>query len=106
MREIFNSAMLKPMPPIANKYYLPKMRMLVALVFELQLAAGEKSFFVSCRDAGALIKVDFRRVSAWLRKLQADGVLQRISTGSMGTHKANKYRLGVCKTDDRKTKNA
>ena len=85
--------MKKPLPNIAKKYYLSKMQRLVALCAELQIAAGHGTFFLSCRDAGALIDEDFRKVSTWFKKLEFDGVLKRVSTGKLSSHKANEYRF-------------
>jgi DNA-binding Lrp family transcriptional regulator len=69
------------------------MKLLVALCAELQIAVGQGTFFLSCRDAGDLLDQDFRTVSRWLKKLEFDGVLKRIATGSRGSHKANEYRF-------------
>jgi hypothetical protein len=91
LHAVFEAAMKKPLPTVASKYYLPKMQRLIALCAELQIAAGEGTFFLSCRDAGDLIGEDFRKAWGWLKKLEFDGVLKRISTGSKGNHKANEY---------------
>jgi hypothetical protein len=93
MRAVFDAAMVKPLPAQAKPYYLPKMKKLIAFCAELQIAAKGGTFFLSCRDAGVLLGEDHRKVWGWLRKLEADCVLQRIETGSLGKHKANEYRM-------------
>jgi hypothetical protein len=82
-----------PLPAVANRYYLPGIRALVGLCAALQAAGGGgRSFFLACRHAGALIGADYRRVSAWLKRLECDGVIRRIATGSKATRRANEYR--------------
>jgi hypothetical protein len=81
------------MPAAASKYYLPKLKLLVALCAELQIAAGAATFFLACRDAGDVIGEDYRVVWGWMKKLEHDRVLVRISTGSLSRHKANEYRF-------------
>jgi hypothetical protein len=88
---VWEVAKQKPPHPVAARYYLPGVRFLVALCAELQLAAGSGTFFLACRHAGALIGENFRRVSGWLKKLEADGVLRRITTGSKAGRRANEY---------------
>jgi hypothetical protein len=90
---VFEQAMKRPLPAVANGYYLPKMKLLIALCAELQIAAGEGTFFLACRDAGDVIGEGFRKVSNWLNKLEHDGVLFRVSTGSKAKHLANEYRF-------------
>jgi len=75
----------------AQRYYLPKMRLLVSICAELSCRSD--SFFLSCRDAGLMIDKDFKTASRWMKKLEADEVLVRISTGSRKEHKANEYRF-------------
>ena len=93
VQAVFAAAKAKPVPAVASRYYLPKMKLLIALCAELQIAAGDCTFFLACRDAGDVIGEDFRRVWVWLKKLEHDEVLLRISTGSLSTHKANEYRF-------------
>jgi hypothetical protein len=85
------------LPAIAAHYYLPGVRLLVALCSELQIAAGDRAFFLSCRDAAALVAphTPYQAVSRWLGRLERDGVLTRISTGTQATQKANEYRYNL-----------
>jgi hypothetical protein len=100
LHAVFEAAMKKPMPPIANRYYLPKLKLLVALCAELQIAAREGTFFLSCRDASDLIGVDFQKASRWLNKLEKDKVIFLVEQGSkpadktpIKDRKANEYRF-------------
>lgn len=71
------------------------MRHLVALCRELQLAAKEGPFFLTCRDAGWLLGITYQLANRWLVKLEKDGVLLRVGTGVYNPHgkgKANSYR--------------
>jgi hypothetical protein len=95
VKSVWESAKSRPAPAVASRYYVPGIKLLVMLCAELQVAAGDGTFYLSCRDAAALIAKpqDFRTVSKWLNKLEADGVLRRVNTGSQATHKANEYRF-------------
>lgn len=90
VQAVFAVAETKPLPAIADNYYLHGLKMLVALCAELQFAQKDKSFFLTCRDAGAVLGVPFRSANRWLNKLESDGVLSRVKTGH---HKgpANEY---------------
>jgi hypothetical protein len=91
LRAVWDAAQGRPLPAVAARYYLPPLRKLVQLCAELQIAAGTGTFFLACRHAAALIEVGFRVASKYLRKLEADGVLTRVDTGSRATHRANEY---------------
>ncbi len=94
MNAVFVASKQKPLPAVAARYYLPKVKVLIGLCAELQLAAGNKpTFFLSCRDAGDMIGVDFRLASKYLKRLELDGVLICVEKGSKGKHKANEYRM-------------
>lgn len=95
LTEVWSAANQKTVPAIASQYYLPAMRQLVMLCAELQVAAGTGTFFLSCRHAAEITGVNYRRSSRCLAKLEKDGVLLRISTGTVGRSpnaKANEYR--------------
>jgi bifunctional DNA primase/polymerase-like protein len=82
----------QPLPPAALEYEDPKVRLLVALVAELQRMAGEKPFFLDCRSAGRLIGVGHTQANLFLRGLVADGVLELGQKGGWETKKASEYR--------------
>ena len=60
---IFEKAKGRPLPQAARQYESPGVRLLVALCQELQRAAGDEPFFLGCRTAGRLLKVD--HTTAW-----------------------------------------
>lgn len=90
----------QPLPPEADAEYDPpmsaKMKLLVALCSQLQDMRGKAPFFLSSRDAGKLLEVPHTTIFFWLEILAAeDGpyhLLQKVSTGSLATRKANEYR--------------
>jgi hypothetical protein len=92
LEAVWANAKKKQPPAIADRYYLPGVKSLIALCAELQSAAGERTFFLACRHAGALLGENFRSISNWLKRLECDGVLKRISTGKKVTRRANEYR--------------
>ncbi len=85
-------ATAEPLPAAALAYEQDGVRRLVAFCRQLQRRAGQAAFFLACRTAGALLGVEHTTAWRWLRLLEIDGVLRRISTGSKETHKANEYR--------------
>jgi hypothetical protein len=85
----------KPLPKIAYRYWMPQMQQLVLLCREMQIAVGDRSFFLACRHAAAIIGVHFRVASRWLAKLEYDGVVKCTERGLVGKRphgKANEYR--------------
>ncbi len=83
---------LQAPPPEAARYHLEGMNRLVRLCAELQRIASDRPFFISCRDAGAVLEVPFQRAAKWLRRLVADQVIERVTTGSKATGRASEYR--------------
>jgi hypothetical protein len=79
-------------PPKAARYHLDGLNQLVRLCRELQRVAGDRPFFISCRNAEAVLRVPFQTAAKWLRRLVRDGVLKRISKGSPATGQASEYR--------------
>ncbi len=102
LRAIWDASRTMPPPAVADRYYLPGVRALIGLCAALQAAAGDgRTFFLACRHGGELIGADYRRVSAWLRRLESDGVLSRVATGSKATRRANEYRYIGRKQNER-----
>ena len=94
LQAVWDAATSKPFPRCAARYYLPGLQQLAAFCCELYTATDNDAFFLSCRDAAALLgELDFRVVSRWLGRLERDGVLTRVSTGSKTTGRANEYRF-------------
>jgi hypothetical protein len=86
------SVRARPLPPAASAYHLPGLRLLVGLCAELQRLAGDRPFFLGCRDAGRLLGVPFQRAAKWIRRLCADGILIRKTRGAKITGEASTYR--------------
>jgi hypothetical protein len=85
------SARSQPLPPEAARYYLPALRLLVTLCRELQRQAGDRPFYLGCRDAGRLLGVPFQQAAKWLRRLTCDAILTRVSTGTKASGLASQY---------------
>ena len=73
----------------------PKMQLLVALCYQLQLFHGSQPFFLGSRDAEPLLETPYRTVAYWLEILaNADGpysILKKVSIGSRGARRTNEY---------------
>lgn len=75
-------------PQEAQHYVLPGMRDLVALC--AQLGAQGDVWFLSCRDAGALLGVTFQQAARWLNRLRHDGLLEIVEAETKV--RARRYR--------------
>jgi hypothetical protein len=93
LQALWSRALAEPPPPEVLAYAEEGVRRLVALCFQLQRRAGAGTFFLACRTAQDVLGLD-SHVTAWrwLRILQVDGVLVRVSTGSKASRLANEYR--------------
>lgn len=89
---LFAAASQMPLPAGALEYEQPAVRLLVALCREIQRSAGEQPFYLSCRTAGRMLKVDHSTAARWLFLLVQDGVLVEVSKGSQSTKRASRYR--------------
>jgi len=92
LHQAFERAKQAQPPAWATRYDRPELRLLVCLLRELQRMAGQKSFPLSCRDAGRLIGVDYRLANCWLRGLVLEEVLKRTFRGSKASGKADEFR--------------
>jgi hypothetical protein len=95
LEDLWQQARAEGPPPAALAYEQEGLRLLVGLCRRLQQHAGEGTFFLACRTAGALLRVDHTVAWRWLRVLEIDGVLRRVSTGSKAARRANEYRYFV-----------
>ena len=75
-------------PTIDNE----RMRLLVALCRELQGIAGQGPFYLDCRTAGDVLGVSYKTAWQWLDSLCVLGILDKVSSGTLKTRKANEYR--------------
>jgi Bifunctional DNA primase/polymerase, N-terminal len=89
---LWSRALAEAPPPAALGYGLEGIRRLVALCSQLQRHAGQGTFFLACRTAGSLLNVVHTTAWRWLRLLEIEGVLRRVTTGSKVTRRANEYR--------------
>lgn len=65
---------------------------LASVCRELQRGAGETVFFLSSHIAAEFLEVSPRQAARWLKRLESDQVLQRVSIGSFADHRASEYR--------------
>ena len=92
MAQIFAKAVNTDEPAVARRYEQGQLRLLVALCQELQRAAGERPFYLSCRTAGRLLGVDHTTAWRWLFLLEHHQVIKTVAKGSQSTGKASRYR--------------
>jgi len=92
MTMIVAQAFSADVPEVATKYESEPVRRLVALCRELQRAAGDGPFYLSCHTAGRLLGSDHKSANRWLFLLADDGILQTVEKGSNRTQKATRYR--------------
>lgn len=92
MAVIVERAFSAEVPEVATKYESPSVRLLVALCRELQRAAGDGPFYLSCHTAGRLLGSDHKSANRWLFLLTDDGILETVEKGSNRTQKATRYR--------------
>ncbi len=91
LEALWLQAMAEAPPVAALAYEQDGVRRLVAFCYQLQRHAGQAAFFLACRTAGTLLGVEHTTAWRWLRLMEIDGVLARVSTGSQKTQKANEY---------------
>jgi hypothetical protein len=79
-------------PEIATHYDPVRLKRLITVCFFLQRIAGDKSFFLSCRDAAIIMNTHSpNRASAMLDKLVEDGILKVAVKGVPGRRKATSF---------------
>jgi hypothetical protein len=92
LASMLDQARRAPPPAAAMRYDQPEIRLLVGLVAELQRAAGDRPFFLSCRSAADLLRVHNGTVCRWLQLLVRSRVLKLVSKGDRAQKKASEYR--------------
>ena len=83
---------------LIQRYYLPGLKRLIELCAKLQEEAGDGTFFLTQRSIRDFLgkreelgdKRSLTQATRFLFRLEHDGVLQRVSTGT--GRKANEYR--------------
>lgn len=92
MEKAFARARCTAPPPETADYEADGLKLLAALCRELQIVAGNGSFFLGCRTAGQLLKVDHVTAWRWLGILKMDGLIRQ--TGAGTKYKAARYVYG------------
>ncbi len=77
--------------PHADRYPDDKMRMLLALCYELQQIAGDDTFYLASRDAGSVIGTSAPTANAFIKMLIRDRVLMLVEPHT--THRARRLRF-------------
>lgn len=95
MMEMFQRAVENERPRIAVAQYPEneRLQILVALCRELQRAAGEEPFYLSCRKAGELFSVSHTEAARWLFLLESDEILRVATKGGTKTNRRNATRF-------------
>jgi hypothetical protein len=90
----------KPLPKIADDYFVPEIRLLIGLCCELQRAMGDRPFILSSRGAGKALGISFPTAASYIRRLMFDGVLVRTHKGRRASRKASEFNYhGERKTE-------
>ena len=90
----------EPPPDDAYEFENPKFRLLVALCWQLQVIAGDKPFYLSCRTVQELLGLGSHSTAAeWLSHLRVKNIIREIEKGNNKTEKpkASRYRYGYWK---------
>lgn len=74
------------------QYEQQQLHLLASICRELQRAAGDSPFFLSCRKAGELVGVGHIQANRWLRLMVQDGLLREVVKGTARTNLASRYR--------------
>lgn len=91
--EALKLAKLQPLPPEASHYSSPKLRLLVAVCFQLQRMAGTGPFYLSTRQAAQILDTkNLHNASAMRDGLVTDGILKIVEAGKPGGIRATRYR--------------
>jgi hypothetical protein len=88
----FEKACRDGLPELTNDYDQPEVLLLAGLCRELQRGAGDRPFFLSCRDAGRLLGVTHTRANRWLFLLAQDEVIEEVEKGTNDGRLASRYR--------------
>lgn len=92
IREAFKRAQSNPFPPEADVVTSPAARLLIALCYQLQLAAGDEPFFISTRDLGKLFGKCWKTMSNWMNAIEALGIIKPVEPADPGRMRAPRYR--------------
>ncbi len=94
LQEAILRAKAGPMPPQAERYTNPKIKLLVAVCCHLQLLQGDSPFFLSARAAAKVMEMkNPEQASAILTGLVFDGVLTEVKKGTRAGRRATRFRF-------------
>jgi len=82
-------------PPETTHFEDKRMKLLASICRELQLMAGDRPFFISCRNAAALVgQISHKTASKWLVgfRRMSNPLLEVINRGGPHNNKATRYR--------------
>ena len=89
-------AKMTPLPPEADQFIIPELRLLVGLCRELQRQRGPRPFYLACRDAAQALGLEGKerhvRAWRWLEMLCHKKILFKERSGGQLERKANEYR--------------
>ena len=74
----------EPPPKDAAEFRSPTMRKLISFCYQLQLLAGDRNFYLSCRDAGRFLEISHNQGSELLNTLVQKKVLKLVQKGYVG----------------------
>lgn len=90
MSQVVEAASLDNLPSVTDDYDRKECLTLVAVCRELQRRNKKGTpFFLSCRTAGDLVKVDHQTAARWLRLLVLDGILTETEKGTAKGRRAS-----------------
>ena len=94
MAQIMAKAVAAEIPAVAHeqRYESQPLCLLVAICRELQRAAGERPFYLSCRTAARYIHTDHSTASRYLFLLEHDRILKVVTKGGPMTYRATRFR--------------
>jgi hypothetical protein len=94
LQEAIRRADSSPLPQEAARYASPKLRLLVAICYQLQLLQGDSAFFLGFRDAAKILGIkNLFQAGAKLNGLVRDGILIEVAKGSPESRRASRYRF-------------
>jgi hypothetical protein len=88
-----DGAKIEPMPAAALRFKDPKKQLMVAILFQLQLAAGNKPIFLPVLKAEKLLGVPARTCTYCLSGLVARGLLEIVLEADRIRQRATRYRF-------------
>lgn len=91
LADIAASASAAVAPEWASVYDDDRIGQLVCLLAELQCVNDGRPFFIGCRQIGKIFDVSHMTANEWMRRLERDGVIERVFTGHTG--RASEFRF-------------